>query len=290
MNAEQTLTHRPDISDSGFWVETEWPSSKQTSPGKVCSGSLRSAGSDRSPGLWSSIHGWRSVWTKKTVRHEVMNHRHRQPQNYATKSCLNFRFSSGLVTDLRRLGVHVHISLVLHLSPENLRPGFETRLQSHSEDALDLRRKRDHVWANTTLRTDASSLLPSSWTHLDVQFIDPDGQVGVWVQVQVVHSLLDAVEDLSEHLVLVHAGFKRANLQINLLLDQKQIIHLRVKLHTNQHDNHFSFSILTVNTIYLQHQQNYGHTTELILDFNQELCFNQLPINTLVLNTTKWIK
>lgn len=65
--------------------------------------------------------------------------------------------------------------------------------------------------------------------HLDVQLVDPDGQVGVRVQVQVIDGLLDAVEDLGEHLMLVHAGFKRTHLQINLLLQQKKIIHLRGK-------------------------------------------------------------
>ena len=48
--------------------------------------------------------------------------------------------------------------------------------------------------------------------HLDVQLVDPDGQVGVGVQVEVVHRLLDAVEDLGEDLVLEHAGVQRAHL------------------------------------------------------------------------------
>ncbi len=164
-------------------------------------------------------------------KHDVTNHQSRRSQNYRTAigSCLNPGFSSGFVTELRSLGVHVNISLVLHLTPENLRPGFESGLQTHSEDAFDLRRKHHRIWSNTALRIDMSPALLSSSTHLDVQFVDPDGQIWVRVQVQVVHSLLDAVEDLSEHLNLVHAGFERANLQINLLLEQKKIIHLRAK-------------------------------------------------------------
>lgn len=51
----------PDISDSGFWEERGWPSSRQTSLGKVCSGSLQSAGSGRWLGLWFLVHGWCSV-------------------------------------------------------------------------------------------------------------------------------------------------------------------------------------------------------------------------------------
>ena len=62
--------------------------------------------------------------------------------------------------------------------------------------------------------------------HLDVQLVDPDRQVGVRVQVEVVHRLLDAVEDLGEGLVLEHAGVQRAHLQVDLLLDQQEVVHL----------------------------------------------------------------
>ncbi len=155
---QELNTNTPDISDSGFWVETEWPSSKQTSPGTACSGSLRSAGSDRSPGLWSAARGSRSVRMKKT-RFSVtlwIN-----ADGLKTRSCLDLGFSSGLVTDLRSLGVHVYISLVLHLSPENLRPGFESGLQTHPEDALDLRRKDHRIGSNTALRTHVSLVYDS---------------------------------------------------------------------------------------------------------------------------------
>ncbi len=56
--------------------------------------------------------------------------------------------------------------------------------------------------------------------NLNVQLVDPDGQVGIGVEVEVVHSLLDSVEDVTEGLVIKHASFQRANLKINFLLDQ----------------------------------------------------------------------
>ncbi len=65
------------------------------------------------------------------------------------------------MTDLRSLGVHVYISLVFHLSPENLRPGFESGLQTHPEDALDLRRKDHRIGSNTALRTHVSLVYDS---------------------------------------------------------------------------------------------------------------------------------
>lgn len=57
-------------------------------------------------------------------------------------------------------------------------------------------------------------------TNLNVELVDPDGQVGVGVEIEVVHSLLDSVEDVGEGLVLEHASLQRANLKINFLLNQ----------------------------------------------------------------------
>lgn len=51
---------------------------------------------------------------------------------------LDLGLSARLVADLRSLCVHVHISLVLHLTPENLGPGPEPSLQTHPEDPFNL--------------------------------------------------------------------------------------------------------------------------------------------------------
>lgn len=59
-----------------------------------------------------------------------------------------------------------------------------------------------------------------SGTNLNVQLVDPDGQVGIGVEIEVIHSFLDSVEDVREGLVIKHAGFQRANLKINFLLNQ----------------------------------------------------------------------
>lgn len=63
-------------------------------------------------------------------------------------------------------------------------------------------------------------------TDLDVQLVNPDGQIGVGVEVEVVHSLLHTVEDLGESLLLVHAGLQRTHLKVNFLFNQEQVIHL----------------------------------------------------------------
>ena len=63
--------------------------------------------------------------------------------------------------------------------------------------------------------------------HLHVQLADPDGQVGVGVQVEVVHGLLHSVQDLGESLVVVHARLQGADFQVYLLLDNQQIVHLK---------------------------------------------------------------
>lgn len=57
-------------------------------------------------------------------------------------------------------------------------------------------------------------------TNLNVKLVDPDGQVGIGVQIEVIHCLLDSVEDVREGLVLKHASLQRANLQIYFLLNQ----------------------------------------------------------------------
>lgn len=56
--------------------------------------------------------------------------------------------------------------------------------------------------------------------NLNVELVDPDGQVGIGVEIEVVHSLLDSVEDVREGLVVEHASVQRANLKINFLLNQ----------------------------------------------------------------------
>lgn len=62
--------------------------------------------------------------------------------------------------------------------------------------------------------------LKFSGTNLNVQLVDPDGQVGIGVEIEVIHSFLDSVEDVREGLVIKHASFQRANLKINFLLNQ----------------------------------------------------------------------
>lgn len=62
--------------------------------------------------------------------------------------------------------------------------------------------------------------------YFNVELVDPDGQVGVGVQIEVVNSLLHSVEDVREGLVVKHAGFQRPNLKIDLLLNQQEVIHL----------------------------------------------------------------
>lgn len=57
--------------------------------------------------------------------------------------------------------------------------------------------------------------------YLHVQLVDPDGQVGVGVQVQVIHCLLDSVQDFGECLVIVHAGFQGADFQVYFLLNNQ---------------------------------------------------------------------
>lgn len=42
--------------------------------------------------------------------------------------------------------------------------------------------------------------------NLNVKLVDPDGQVGIGVQIEVIHSFLDTVEDVRESLVVEHAG------------------------------------------------------------------------------------
>lgn len=54
---------------------------------------------------------------------------------------LDLWFSSRLVAELRSLCVHVHVGLVLHLSPQSLGPGPESSLQTHSQDPLNLNRR-----------------------------------------------------------------------------------------------------------------------------------------------------
>lgn len=54
------------------------------------------------------------------------------------KIYFDFGLSSRFVAHLRSLCVHVHISLVLDLASEDLRPGFETSLQPHSQDSFNL--------------------------------------------------------------------------------------------------------------------------------------------------------
>lgn len=62
--------------------------------------------------------------------------------------------------------------------------------------------------------------------NLNVELVDPDGQVGIGVEIEVIHSLLDSVEDVREGLVVKHTSFQRSNLKINFLLNQKEVIHL----------------------------------------------------------------
>lgn len=63
-------------------------------------------------------------------------------------------------------------------------------------------------------------------SNLNVKLVDPDGQVGVGVKIEVIHSLLDSVEDVREGLVIKHARFQRTNFKINFLFYQQKIIHL----------------------------------------------------------------
>lgn len=65
-------------------------------------------------------------------------------------------------------------------------------------------------------------------TNLNVKLVDPDGQVGVGVQIEVIHGLLDSIEDVRKGLVIEHASVQRANLQIDFLLNQQEIIHLKI--------------------------------------------------------------
>ena len=63
-------------------------------------------------------------------------------------------------------------------------------------------------------------------TNLNVKLVHPDGQVGIGVQIEVIHCLLDSVEDVREGLVVKHASIQRANLQIYFFLNQQEVIHL----------------------------------------------------------------
>lgn len=56
--------------------------------------------------------------------------------------------------------------------------------------------------------------------NLNVELVDPDGQVGIGVEIEVIHSLLNSVEDVREGLVIKHTSFQRSNLKINFLLNQ----------------------------------------------------------------------
>lgn len=63
-------------------------------------------------------------------------------------------------------------------------------------------------------------------TNLNVKLVDPDGQVRVGVQIEVIHSLLDSIENVREGLVVKHASLQRANFQIYFLFNQQEVIHL----------------------------------------------------------------
>lgn len=67
-------------------------------------------------------------------------------------------------------------------------------------------------------------------TNLNVKFVDPDGKVGIGVEIEVIDGFLDSVEDVGECLVIKHAGFQRADLQVNFLLNQQKVIHLKIKI------------------------------------------------------------
>lgn len=64
-------------------------------------------------------------------------------------------------------------------------------------------------------------------TNLNVKLVDPDGQIGIGVQIEVIHCLLNSVEDVREGLVVKHASLQRANLQIYFLFNKQKIIHLK---------------------------------------------------------------
>ena len=53
------------------------------------------------------------------------------------------------MSSLWGFSVHVHISPVLHLAPEDLGPGPETGLQTHSKDPLDLKEDRRFYFQST---------------------------------------------------------------------------------------------------------------------------------------------
>lgn len=66
--------------------------------------------------------------------------------------------------------------------------------------------------------------------NLNVKLVDPDGQVGIGVKIEVIYRLLDSVEDVREGLVIKHACFQRTDLKINFFFNQQKIIHLENRM------------------------------------------------------------
>ena len=65
-----------------------------------------------------------------------------------------------------------------------------------------------------------------SATHLFVKLGDPLLQVGVLMQTEVIDGLLYLLQDLTEGGMVVLAGVQGLHLQIDVLLDGQQVVHL----------------------------------------------------------------
>lgn len=77
--------------------------------------------------------------------------------------------------------------------------------------------------------TNISKVFSFQLTYLNVKLIDPNRQVGIRMQIEVIYSFLDAAEDFREGFVVKHASLQRTDLQVYFLLNQQKIIHLRKK-------------------------------------------------------------
>lgn len=94
--------------------------------------------------------------------------------------------------------VHAVVHLVLVGAFEHLRPRADACLESYRQRLL----------------------------HLLVQLVHPQMEVGILVQAEVVDGLLNLVQDFGYRDVVVGARFQRPDLDVDLLLEQQQVVHL----------------------------------------------------------------
>lgn len=62
-------------------------------------------------------------------------------RSFSHNAYLDLGLASWFVAHLWSLCVHVNISLVFHLASKHLGPGLKASLQTHSQDAFNLRKK-----------------------------------------------------------------------------------------------------------------------------------------------------